>query len=185
MRVTLACRQRNKVPKTFQIATPYPPPATRMLPFILTTLIYAIRDGQVLMLHRHKEPNLGLWVAPGGKLHDDESPRECAIRELREETGLEAINPTLRAIITEISDRKDWQWLMFVYCTEVAGGEASGDDREGQLRWFPIDGIADLPIPEADAIFYPYILNPDGPALELKFVYNQELRLIHWEMAPI
>ncbi len=156
-----------------------------MPPFILTTLIYAVRDGQVLMMHRHKEPNLGLWVAPGGKLHDDETPRECAIRELREETGLEAVDPQLRAIITELSARKDWQWLMFVYRTEVADGEVVSDEREGRLRWFPIAEIASLPIPEADAIFNPLVLDRRGPPLELKFVYDDALRLIHWQKAAI
>lgn len=156
-----------------------------MPPFILTTLIYALRGEQVLMLYRHKEPNLGLWVAPGGKMHDNESPRECAIRELREETGLEAVEPVLRAVITEVSPRKDWQWLMFVYRTGVADGEATGDDREGRLRWFPIAEVAHLPIPEADAIFYPFILDPDGPAVELKFVYNEESRLVEWKKSII
>jgi 8-oxo-dGTP diphosphatase len=154
-------------------------------PFRLTTLIYALRDGQVLMLYRHKEPNLGLWVAPGGKIHDDESPRECAVRELREETGLEAIAPELRAIVTEVSPRKDWQWLMFVYRTQVASGTVRGDDREGRLRWFPIEAVPHLPIPQADAIFYPFVIDPVGPPVELKFIYDADLRLVAWTHAPI
>ncbi|MDW8270086.1 MAG: 8-oxo-dGTP diphosphatase, partial [Anaerolineae bacterium] len=153
--------------------------------FRLTTLIYALRDGQVLMLYRHKEPNLGLWVAPGGKIHDDESPRECAIRELREETGLEAVNPELRAIVTEISPRKDWLWLMFVYRTQVAPGAVQGDDREGRLRWFPVEEVPHLPIPQADAIFYPFVIDPVGPPVELKFIYDADLRLVSWTHAPI
>ena len=152
---------------------------------ILSTLIYALRGDQVLMLYRHKEPNLDLWVAPGGKIEPGESPRECAIRELWEETGLYALNPELRAIITEVSPLPDYQWLMFVYRTQVADGEAVGDDREGRLRWFPVDEAPHLPIPQADALFYPLVIDPQGPAVELKFWYNEELRLVRWERVDI
>ena len=44
----------------------------------VTTLVYALRDGQVLMMHRRKQPNLGQWTAPGGKVELHESPTECA-----------------------------------------------------------------------------------------------------------
>ncbi|MCO6450918.1 MAG: 8-oxo-dGTP diphosphatase [Caldilineales bacterium] len=154
-------------------------------PFILTTLIYAQRGDQVLMLFRHKEPNLGLWIAPGGKIHGDESPRECAIRELREETGLQAIEPELRAIVTEISPRPDWQWLMFIYRTQVAPGPVAGDEREGRLRWFHRDEVPGLPIPQADAIFYPFVMDESGPPVEMKFVYDDDLRLVAWEHTPL
>lgn len=149
--------------------------------FILATLIYAQRGDQVLMLYRHKEPNLGLWIAPGGKIDPGESPRECAVRELHEETGLRAVAPELRAVITELSPDPGWQWLMFVYCTQVEAGEAWGDGREGRLQWFPISEIANLPIPQADAIFFPYVIDPSGPALEMTFHYDANLKLVNWE----
>ncbi len=155
------------------------------MPFILATLIYAQRDDRVLMLYRHKEPNLGLWVAPGGKIEPGESPRACAIRELYEETGLRAIEPELRAIITELSPDPDWQWLMFVYRTQVDDGDEVGDEREGRLAWFRVDEVLELPIPQADAIFFPYVMDPSGPPQEMVFHYNQDLELIHWETRPV
>ena len=54
----------------------------------LGVLVYAVRGNEVLLMHRHKEPNLGLWIAPGGKVELDESPYETAHREMLEETGL-------------------------------------------------------------------------------------------------
>ena len=156
-----------------------------MSPFMIATLIYAQRGPQVLMLHRRKEPNLGLWIAPGGKLEPGESPRQCAIRELHEETGLHAIQPELRAVVTEISPDPDWQWLMFIYRTRVEDGDEEGDGREGRLQWFPIDQVLSLPIPQADAIFFPYVIDPHGPPLEMTFQYDANLQLQHWQKWPI
>ncbi|RUA18498.1 MAG: DNA mismatch repair protein MutT [Clostridia bacterium] len=156
-----------------------------MTHFILATLIYAQRDDRVLMLHRRKEPNLGLWIAPGGKIDPGESPRDCAIRELQEETGLHAVNPELRAIITELSPDPDWQWLMFVYRTQVEDDNEQGDGREGRLQWFPVDQVLSLPIPQADAIFFPYVIDPDGPPREMTFHYNADLKLQHWQTWPL
>jgi ADP-ribose pyrophosphatase YjhB (NUDIX family) len=156
-----------------------------MSPFIIATLIYAQRGPQVLMLHRRKEPNLGLWIAPGGKLEPGESPRQCAIRELHEETGLHAIQPELRAVVTEISPDPDWQWLMFIYRTQVQAGPVQSDKREGTLQWFHRDQVMQLPIPQADTIFYPYVIDPAGPPQEMRFTYDANLKLIHWQTQTI
>lgn len=151
---------------------------------ILATLCYVVRNGRVLMLLRNKEPNLGLWIAPGGKLEFDESPEECALRELREETGLRGRDPELRGVITEVSPRKDYQWLIFIYVVRQAKGELTDceatDCREGRLAWVPIPDVLTLPIPEADAIFFPHIVS-DGPLFRAKFVYDRDLGIVSWE----
>jgi 8-oxo-dGTP diphosphatase len=151
---------------------------------ILATLIYAVRGDQVLMLHRNKEPNLGLWVAPGGKLEYDESPQECALRELVEETGLHGRNPRLRAIITEISSRADYQWLMFIFVTDQIEGAImdcqEAECSEGTLAWVPIAQVAHLPIPEADAIFFPHVMG-SGPLFRAKFIYDDQLGIVSWQ----
>ena len=70
---------------------------------VSTVLIYARREGKVLLMHRNKEPNLGLWTAPGGKIESGESPHETARREMAEETGLEVGDLYLRGICTLVS----------------------------------------------------------------------------------
>lgn len=151
---------------------------------ILATLCYAKRDEQVLLLHRTKEPNLGLWVAPGGKLELDESPQESALRELEEETGLVGYRPILRGIITEISPRDDYQWLIFIFLTDQFSGDANDcqqrDCPEGTLAWIPITQVTQLAIPEADFIFFPHIIG-DGPLFRAKFIYDSDLGIISWE----
>ncbi len=56
---------------------------------VSTVVVYTRRGDEVLLMHRNKEPNLGLWIAPGGKVETGESPRDTARREMVEETDLE------------------------------------------------------------------------------------------------
>ena len=148
----------------------------------IATLIYAARDGKVLLMHRRKQPNLGQWTAPGGKVEIDESPAECAVRELCEETGLQATGrPELRLIITETSPLPDWQWLMFVYRLTKFSGELIPCD-EGDLAWINEDQVSSLDIPQADAIFYPYVFADGAAPIAMKFEYDSDLRLIDWRI---
>ena len=150
---------------------------------VSTVLVYVIQDDKVLLLHRNKEPNLGLWVAPGGKIELHESPREAAFRELREETGLVADELTWRGLCTEVSPRPEWQWMLFIYVASRVHGRLQEDPREGRLAWVDLDVyLRELDIPEADRIFAPVILeNSDRGMIEAKFTYDGDLRLIAWE----
>lgn len=70
---------------------------------LLYTQVHCLHGGQVLLMKRHKEPNLGLWVAPGGKIEPHESPYESAARELYEETGLVARDMHLWGIVSVVA----------------------------------------------------------------------------------
>ena len=149
------------------------------MPYKIVTLIYAVRDDQVLLLKRRKPPYAGHWVAPGGKVERGESPRECAIRELREETGLCARDAELRALITETSPRDDWQWLIFVYRAVGVEGDVVTDEREGELRWFPVESIFVEPsIPPADQVFMHDALREPSGTTEYRFTYDEDLHII-------
>lgn len=150
---------------------------------IPTVLVYVVQDTKVLLLHRNKEPNLGLWVAPGGKIELNESPREAAYRELKEETGLVADRLVWKGLCTEVSPRPDWQWMLFIYVADRVHGTLREDLREGRLAWVDTEVyLTELEIPEADAIFAPMILqNPMAGMIEAKFTYDADLRLVAWE----
>ena len=145
---------------------------------ILATMVYCIKDGDVLLMLRNKEPNLGLWVGPGGKLEPGESPYDCAKRELYEETGLEVNDLYFRGLITEISPRPDWQWLMFLYVATEFSGTLVEDKREGRLSWCSLSEVMQLPIPEADSVFFQKVININMPFYQAKFVYDSDLSLV-------
>ncbi len=52
------------------------------------TLAFLIRQDEVLLLNRNKSPWMGAWNGVGGKIHDGETPKQCIIREIEEETGI-------------------------------------------------------------------------------------------------
>ncbi len=151
---------------------------------VSAVLVYVVQDDKVLLLHRNKEPNLGLWIAPGGKIELYESPREAAFRELREETGLVADELIWRGLCTEVSPRPEWQWMLFIYVASRVHGRLQEDPREGQLAWVDVGVyLRELDVPEADKVFAPVILGSrDRRMVEAKFTYNEDLRLIAWEL---
>jgi 8-oxo-dGTP diphosphatase len=146
-------------------------------PRLLATLVYAIRDDEVLLHRRVKDPNKGLWVAPGGKLEPTESPTECAVREMREETGLELQDPVLRGLMVEVSPRPDYQWVTFIYAATRWTGELAPAAGIGEFRWVRIAEVFALPIPPTDQIFFARVVRLADPPFLLKFTYDAELRI--------
>ncbi|MCR5750347.1 MAG: 8-oxo-dGTP diphosphatase [Kiritimatiellae bacterium] len=104
----------------------------------LTTLCYLERDGKYLVLHRTKkehDENGGKWIGVGGKFEAGETPVECAVREVKEETGLTMLAPLFRGIVTFVSDEWGVEYMHLFTCTEFEG-ELSDCD-EGELEWLP------------------------------------------------
>jgi 8-oxo-dGTP diphosphatase len=144
---------------------------------LLYTQVHCLRDDQVLLMQRHKEPNLGLWVAPGGKIEAHESPYEGAARELVEETGLEAQQICLRGIVRTVAPARGHSALHFLYAVTQFGGRLAADEREGALRWWPVVEAVKLPMPHANALFMPRVLDETGSFYEARYVYDAD-----WEM---
>ena len=142
-----------------------------------------MRKGRVLLLRRKKQPNLGVYVPPGGKLRLKEAPVECVVREVAEETGLTPLDPALRGVITQVAPRRGQQWMLFVYrCTRWSGRLRRGH-REGDAEWIDIDDIrtGTVPIPDADRVFLPRLLRRGRDVIEMKFHHRADLSVSRWE----
>jgi 8-oxo-dGTP diphosphatase len=125
----------------------------------ITTLVYAVHDGRVLLLLRRKQPNLGLWSPPGGKLEPGETPLDCAVRELHEETGLDATTAELVAVVSEMDAIRRDTWLTFVVRVGVSSDTPLVGSSEGDPSWVPFGDVASLPAPPADALILAAVLD--------------------------
>ncbi len=125
---------------------------------ILATLCYVKRGGQTLMLHRNKKPNdihAGKWDGLGGKFEAGESPEECVVREIREESGLTIHHPRLHGLIV-FSNFKGNDWYVFIFSAREFTGELI-DSPEGGLQWIRDENLLDLNLWPSDAIFLPWL----------------------------
>ena len=137
-----------------------------------TTLVHLERDGKYLMLHRVKkehDENHDKWVGIGGKFEPGESPEDCAVREVREETGLTMKSWTYRGIVTFVSDEWGTEYMHLFHSADFEGSVKDCD--EGVLEWVDKRALYDLPIWEGDKIFL-RLLDEDRPFFSLKLRYR-------------
>jgi len=143
-----------------------------------TTLCYVEQDGKYLMLHRVKKKddyNGGKWIGIGGKFLEGESPDECLLREVHEETGLTLTDYRLRGIVTFAAAKWETEY-MYLYTAAGFTG-ALHDCDEGVLQWIEIEKVPELPLWEGDKVFL-RLLRDDAPFFSLKLVYDEEDRLV-------
>jgi 8-oxo-dGTP diphosphatase len=125
-----------------------------------------------LMVHRNKKQgdvHKGKWNGLGGKFEAGEMPEECAIREIFEESGLLAVNPTLKGVLSFPLFSHGQDWYAFVYVVTQFSGSLI-DSPEGRLAWIPDDEVLDLPLWEGDRIFLPWL--DQNRFFSGKFVYH-------------
>ena len=130
-------------------------------------------DGKYLMLHRTKkehDASQGKWIGVGGKCEADESPDECMLREVKEETGLTIERWRYRGIVTFISDVWPCEY-MHLFTADSWTGEMRECD-EGDLQWIDKGELFDLSLWEGDRIFLKLILDDNQPFFSLKLTYK-------------
>lgn len=141
----------------------------------LTTLCYIERDNAYLMLHRVKKEadiNKDKWIGVGGHFEEGESPEECLLREVEEETGLTLTDYRLRGVITFMTDTCPAEY-MFLYTANGFAGAVHTCD-EGNLEWVPRDRVESLPIWEGDRIFF-RLLKEERKFFSLKLRYEGDI----------
>ncbi len=137
-----------------------------------TSLCYIERDGRYLMLHRVKkelDENKDKWIGIGGKFEEGESPEDCVLREVHEETGLTLVSWRYRGIVTFVSDEWGTEY-MHLFTSEDFRGTLREDCEEGTLEWIEKSRLLSLPIWEGDKVFL-RLLDTDEPFFSLKLRY--------------
>ena len=139
----------------------------------LTTLCYIEKDGKYLMMHRVKKKNdinKDKWIGVGGHFEYGESPEECLLREVKEETGLTLLDYKARGIITFIYGENVVEY-MHLFTSDSFEGDLIECD-EGELVWVPVSEVQNLPIWEGDKVFFKLLEERDDFFL-LKLRYNE------------
>ena len=139
----------------------------------MTTLCYIEKEGKYLMLHRVKkyhDINAGKWIGVGGHVENGETPEECLLREVKEETGLTLTAYRLRGLVTFLSDVCEPE-LMCVFTADAFDGELIECD-EGELAWVEKSDVLGLPTWEGDRVFLERLLSGDERFFSIKLRYE-------------
>ena len=139
---------------------------------INTSLCYIERGEQYLMLHRVKkqnDQNHDKWIGIGGKFEPGESPEDCVLREVREETGLTLTHWRYCGIVTFVL--ADWTEYMHLFCADGFEGTLRECD-EGVLEWIDKSALRALPMWEGDKLFLD-LMQAHRPFFSLKLVYDE------------
>ena len=148
----------------------------------LTTLCYIEKDEKYLMLHRvlkKNDINKDKWIGVGGHFEKGESPEDCLLREVKEETGLTLTSYRFRGLITftfSSQGRETDTEYMCLYTANGYEGELISCS-EGNLEWVNKKDIFSLKLWEGDKIFF-RLLNESREFFSLKLVYNGGDQLI-------
>lgn len=144
-----------------------------------STLCYMEKDGKYLMLHRitkKNDVNKDKWIGVGGHFEAEESPEDCLLREVWEETGFTLTSYRFRGLVTFVSGNGITEY-MSLYTADGFTGEMA-ECNEGVLEWVNIEDIWNLNIWEGDKIFF-RLMDENEPFFSLKLVYDGGDKLIN------
>ena len=138
----------------------------------LSTLCYIEQDGKYLMLHRtvkKNDVNKDKWIGVGGHFEEDESPEECVLREVKEETGYTLTSYRYRGLVTFVSGGGVTEYMSLFTADEFEGEPIACD--EGELAWLSKEEVWNLNLWEGDRIFF-RLLEEEKEFFSLKLVYD-------------
>lgn len=145
----------------------------------LSTLCYIEKDGMYLMLHRtvkENDVNKDKWIGVGGHFEQGESPEECLLREVKEETGYTLTSWRYRGIVTFLYGENVVEYMSLYTADGFSGAQTECD--EGELKWVEKEKIPELELWEGDRIFF-RLLDEDREFFSLKLVYNTDDVLVY------
>ena len=137
-----------------------------------TVTCYLKRGKKILLLFRNKKEvdiNKNKWIGVGGHIEDGETPPEAVVREVKEETNYNLVDFTKKAIII-FNFGKEIE-IMHLFVSTKFTGKINPECDEGELAWFDVSQLDDIPMWDGDRLFLPLVLN-NAPFFEMVLYYK-------------
>lgn len=103
--------------------------------------IILIEDGKALIAYRAIDPHKGVVDIVGGFIQRNETPEQAALRELKEETGLDAEITAFLGAYPDTYGPGGKPTLNFIYVGQRTGGTMRADDDVAELHWIPVSDV--------------------------------------------
>ncbi|WP_064093569.1 NUDIX domain-containing protein [Rossellomorea aquimaris] len=110
------------------------------------TLVMIERNDKLLLLNRPEFKKYPGFISPGGKIDFPESPAEGAIREVREETGLQVEKMRYKGLDEYVVPDKAYRYIVYNYLAYETSGQLIESPPEGELVWVKKKDVLDLPM---------------------------------------
>ena len=124
---------------------------------IVSALVLVDQDGRILICERPKGKFMeGFWEFPGGKLENNETPKNCLIREIKEEIGVDLENFCFSPLTFSLNEYDDFNILLLLYiCRENVGVIKSNENQN--IKWLFVKDLYNCNLLPADRELIPYI----------------------------
>ncbi len=139
------------------------------------TLLFVVRDGQILLIRKKRGLGAGKINGPGGRMDPGETPRQCAIREVEEELMLTPMGLSQRGeLLFQFAD--GYSIYVYVFTATDCHGEAR-ETEEAIPLWTDLDAIPYEEMWADDEIWLPLML--EGKHFNGRFVFDGDAMLDH------
>lgn len=141
----------------------------------LSSLCYLEKDGMYLMMYRNKKSediNQGKWIGIGGKFKEGETPEECMLREVKEETGFSLVRYCYRGLVTFVQEGQETEYMHLFTADRWEGTPI--ECTEGTLKWIEKEAVLDLNLWEGDKVFF-RLLEERAEYFSLKLCYQGDI----------
>jgi ADP-ribose pyrophosphatase YjhB (NUDIX family) len=117
-----------------------------------------VKEGKIALIKRGNEPSKGKWTIPGGIVELAESPEVAVMREAKEETGLDANNPTLIDVVSNVdldeNGKVKYHYVIIDYLVQVKGGKAQASSDAAELHWVPFEEVENYNLTSSFRLFF-------------------------------
>ncbi len=117
-----------------------------------------IRNKEIALIKRGNEPSKGKWTIPGGLVELAESPEIAVIREAKEETGVDATDPTLIDVVSNVdldeAGKVKYHYIIIDYLVKVVSGTPKAASDAEELRWVPFDEVESYNLTASFRLFF-------------------------------